>query len=105
VASLPLKATVKVESTVELPRHYDLDSIYMDILADPRGQEVFGPFIKKAFSAFGSEREGVSEAAGEAVSEEMGMAMLNYMPIRGALSFGEGVPEEVMDDMLRRLNE
>ena len=104
-ARLPLKGTVRVESTVELPRHYDLDSIYMDILADPKGREVFGPFIKKAFSAFGSEQEGSTEAAGEAISEEMGMAMLNYMPIRGALSFGGGVPEDVMQDMLRRMNE
>ena len=105
VANLPLKATVKVESTVELPRHYDLDSIYMDILADPKGQAVFGPFIKQAFAAFGSEQEGISEAAGEAISEDMGMAMLNYMPIRGALSFGGGVPEDVMEDLLRRINE
>ena len=34
VANLPLKATVKVESTRELPRHYDLDSIVMDVMAD-----------------------------------------------------------------------
>ena len=104
-ACLPLKATVKVESTVRLPRHFDLDSIYMDILADPKGQEVFGPFIKKAFSAFGSDTEAVSEAAGEAISEDMSMAMLNYMPIRGALSFGGGIPEELMAEMLRRINE
>ncbi len=104
-ANLPLKAVVKVESTVRLPKHFDQDSIYLDILADPKGREVFGPVIKQAFAAFGSEQEGVSEAAGEAVTEEMGMAMLNYMPIRGALSFGDGMPEEVMADLLRRANE
>lgn len=104
-ANLPLKATLKVESTVELPRKFDTNSIYMDILADPRGREVFGPFIKKAFSAFGSEQEGVSEAAGEAISEEMGMAMLNYMPIRGALSFGGSMSEDVLTEMLRKVNE
>ncbi len=104
-ANLPLKATLRVESTVELPRKFDTNSIYMDILADPRGREVFGPFIKKAFSAFGSEQEGVSEAAGEAISEEMGMAMLNYMPIRGALSFGGSMSEDVLTEMLRKVNE
>lgn len=103
-ACLPLKASVHVESTVELPRNYDLNSIYMDILADPKGREIFGPFIKKAFAAFGSEQEGVSEAAGEAISDEMNMAMLNYMPIRGALSFGGGMPEEILKEMLNRLN-
>ena len=105
VANLPLKATVKVESTQELPRHFDLDSIYMDILADPKGREVFGPFIEKAFAAFGSAEEAVSEAAAEAVTEDMSMAMINYMPIRGALSFGGGVPEEVMAELLRKINE
>ena len=104
VANLPLKAAVRVESTVDLPRHYDVNSIYMDILADPRGREIFGPFIRKAFAAFGTEQEAVSEAAGEAISEEMGMAMLNYMPIRGALSFGGGIPEEALQEMLDRLN-
>jgi beta-glucosidase len=105
VANLPLKVTVKVESTQELPRHFDLDSIYMDILADPKGREVFGPFIEKAFAAFGSAEEAVSEAAAEAVTEDMSMAMINYMPIRGALSFGGGVPEEVMAELLRKINE
>ena len=49
--------------------------------------------------------EAVSEAAGEAISEEMSMAMINYMPIRGALSFGGGLPEDVVQDMLRQMNE
>jgi len=104
-ANLPLKATVKVESTVRLPHHFDLDSIYMDILADPKGREVFGPMISKAFAVLGTEEEPTSEAAGEAISDEMSTAMLNYMPIRGALSFGGGIPEEQMAELLRRINE
>lgn len=104
VANLPLKATVKVESTVELPRSYDLDSIYMDLLADPKGRAVLEPIIKQAFAVFGSHDEGVSEAAGEAISEDMGMAMMNYMPIRGALSFGGGFSEETVLELLRKIN-
>ena len=105
VADLPLKASVKVESTVELPRHFDLDSIYMDILADPRGRAVFGPMIQKAFAAFGSESEAASEAAGEAITEEMSMAMINYMPLRGALSFGGSISEEMIENMLSQIND
>ena len=106
VANLPLKATVKVESTTVLPKHFDLDSIYMDILADPKGREVMGAFIKKAFAAFGSDQEAASEAAGEAISEDMNAAMMNYMPIRGALSFGGGmITEETMAELLRKINE
>ena len=40
VANLPLKATVKVESTVQLPRHFDMDSIVMDMMADPKAKAV-----------------------------------------------------------------
>ena len=106
-ACLPLKATVKVESTVTLPRHFDLNSIFMDVLADPKGREVLGPFLKQAFASFGGgdAAEGVSEAASEAVTEEMGMAMMNYMPIRGALSFGSGaVSAEMMEALLKQIN-
>ena len=36
----------------------------------------------------------------------MGAAMLNYMPLRGVLSFGGGkVSDEVMAEMLRQINE
>ncbi|MBO7664208.1 MAG: glycoside hydrolase family 3 C-terminal domain-containing protein [Clostridia bacterium] len=104
-ACLPLKATVKVESTVALPKNFDMNSIYMDILADPRGQEIFGSFIRKMTADFSSEQESVSEAASEAVTEEMNMAMLNYMPIRGAISFGGGLQEEQIREMLRKINE
>ncbi len=107
VANLPLKATVKVESTVQLPRHYDMNSIFMDAMADPKASAILGPFMEKAMAAFGpSPEEAVSEAAGEAISAEMSMAMIQYMPLRTALSFGEGnVSEEVVLDLLRQMNE
>jgi len=43
--------------------------------------------IRKALTPGGEER---TAAASEAITEEMNMAMLNYMPLRGALSFGGG---------------
>ncbi len=83
-------ACVTVESTVKLPRHYTMDTIFMDIMADPRAVEVLKPLldgIRKALTHGGEER---TAAASEAITEEMNMAMLNYMPLRGALSFGGG---------------
>ena len=107
VASLPLKATVKVESTVELPRHYDMNSIFMDVMRDPKAAAVFEPFIKKMMAMFSPDpQEAVSTAAGEAISEEMSMAMVQYMPIRTAIGFGQGqISEEMIQDLLRRMNE
>ena len=46
-----------------------------------------------------------SEAAKSAVSDEMSMAMMNYMPLRGMLSFGgDKLPEGFMDQLLEQLN-
>ena len=88
---LPLIAEVTVESTVELPRTYSLDSIFMDIMADPKAKEVMMPVIHKTMEIFEHEEQGSgSEAAKEAVTEDMSMAMMNYMPLRGAFSFGMG---------------
>ena len=106
VANLPLKATVKVESTRELPRHYDLDSIVMDVMADPKANAIMGEFLKKAFAIFSMADENQTEAAQEAISDDMGEAMMGYMPIRGALSFGGGaVAEEMMLEMLKKMNQ
>ena len=103
---LPLKGTVRVESTVELPRHYTMDSIFMDIMADPKAKEVMMPLIRRTMEIFSHEENGSnSEAAKEAVTEDMTMAMMQYMPLRGVFSFGGGVSAEQADEMLRQLNQ
>ncbi len=104
VANLPLKASLKVESTAELPRTYSMDSIFMDLMADPKARTVFEPFLKGLAAVFGGDEE-KSEAAGEAVSEDMGAAMMNYMPLRGMASFGgDRNTVALIEDMLKKLN-
>ena len=104
-ACLPLTAVLKVESTTELPKHFDADSIFMDIMADPKAKAVLGPMIQQMFASFSTPDEAVSEAAQEAVTEEMGMAMMQYMPIRGALSFGGGaMSDEQLAALLKQIN-
>ncbi len=83
-----LEETVQVNSTVELPKKYTMDSIVMDILEDPDAAEALKPLmgaIKDTLMPGDS-----SEAASEAITEEMNMAMLKYMPLRGIFSFGGG---------------
>ena len=49
--------------------------------------------------------EDKSEAAAEAITEAMNMAMMNYMPLRGALSFGGGaISAEEIENLLQQLN-
>ena len=105
--SLPLKAEVTVESTVELPRHYTPDSIFMDVMADPKAAPVMREFMEKTQDLFGheeTEQDG-KEAAREAISEDMTLAMMRYMPLRGAMSFGGGADSsEQMEELLKKLN-
>ncbi len=102
---LPLKETVKVESTVELPRRYTLDSIFMDLMADPKAKAVLMPFLAKMRKTFSPDaEENTTEAAQEAISEDMSLAMMNYMPLRGIFSFGGGDPK-MIDALLEKLNQ
>ena len=103
---IAVSGTVTVESTVELPRHYTADSIMMDIMADPRAMEAIGPMLAMVQQALAPEEgEGGSDAAREAVSEEMGMAMMRYLPLRGLLSFaGDKIADDTLDNLLDALN-
>ena len=104
--NLPLCASVRVESTVELPRRFTPDSIFMDVMADPKGKEIMKAFMEKTMEIFGhEEQEGGTDAAKEAISEDMTMAMMQYMPLRGILSFGGGAESaEDMERLLEKLN-
>ena len=103
---LPLKAEVTVESTVELPRHYTPDSIFMDVMADPKAAPIMRDFMRESMQIFGNEQsEGSTDAAKEAISEDMTLAMMRYMPLRGALSFGGGADSSKrMEELLKLLN-
>ena len=98
---LPLRATVGVTGTVELPRHFDMNSIFMDLMADPKAETLLKPFTTQMLSMFTSgEEDDRTDAAREAISDEMGLAMMNYMPLRAVLSFGGG---QVSDEQLQAL--
>ncbi len=83
-----LEETLMVKSTVELPKKYTMDSIVMDILEDEAAAEALKPLMSAIKDTLMPEES--SEAASEAITEEMNMAMLKYMPLRGILSFGGG---------------
>ncbi len=101
---IEVSGEVTVESTAELPRRYTADSIFMDIMADPGAAKAMGPMLETVRKAFGPGPE-TSEAAGEAVSGDMSMAMLQYMPLRGLMSFAPGqISESAMEELLKELN-
>lgn len=84
-----LTESVVVHSTVALPKKYTMDTIVMDVLDDPEATEALKPLIEAIGGSLNPQQDS-SEAAKEAVTDEMSMAMLKYMPLRGVLSFGGG---------------
>ncbi len=97
-----LAETVTVRSTVELPRRYDENSIFMDLLADPKAKEKLRPMLEAMAKAF-APSDNAGEAAQEAISEEMNAAMLNYMPLRSMVSFGSATGEQI-EQIIAELN-
>ena len=102
---IALCAAVTVESTVCIPAHFDENSIFMDIMANPKGAAVMKAAMQQMQSAFGGGEgeENKSEAASEAISDEMNMAMMNYMPLRAMVSFS-GVSREQLQALLDQIN-
>lgn len=86
---IEVSADVTVKSTVKVPVVYSMDSIIMDIMNDEKAAAVLQPLMDAIKSTL-HPQETSGEAAREAVSDDMTMAMLQYMPLRGALSFGGG---------------
>ena len=99
-------AAVQVDSTAEIPRRYDVNSIFMDLMQDPRADTVLKPLLDGIREMFMPSDEEQSDAAQEAISNEMSLAMVKYMPLRSILSFaGEKADPGLIDQILKALNE
>ena len=99
------RGIVQVHSTREIPKHYDENSLFGDLLEDAEAKKVLEPYWDKISTALGGGAD-ASDAAKEAISEEMTLAMLRYMPLRGLRSFGgDSVTEEELQHMIALLNE
>ena len=102
---IALSETVYVESTTVLPRHYDENSIFMDILADPHAAAVIRPLLDGFRETFMPPGEEQTAAAREAITDEMNLAMLQYMPLRALVSFaGDRLDPAVIGQLVAALN-
>ena len=99
-----LSETVRVESTVQVPAHYTVNSIMADLIANPKAMEILRPIMQGGL--FGSgENSGDSDAAGEAISDEMAKAMMMNMPLRSIASFSGGaLTYDMIQKMVDQIN-
>ncbi len=98
--AIDVSAAVTVEGSVKLKKHYDKDSIFMDILSDPAAAAIIKPLMDGMSQMFGP-----GDGDDPSVTDDMGAAMVKYMPLRNVVNFSAGaVGEEVLDVLLQALN-
>lgn len=98
-----LTKTVTVESTEKLPFVYTTDTTLGDVKKDPKAWEIVKGIMSKGLF---SEEQGNSEgeSAAEAMTQEMNDAMIEYMPLRGPISFGGQVTMADVQALVDKLN-
>ena len=97
--AIDVRATVRVTGTVKLKKHYTKDSIFMDIMSDPAAMQVVKPLMDGMGQMFGGDGDD------SAITDDMGAAMVKYMPLRNVVSFSGGaVSEDVLNGLLQALN-
>ena len=101
---IALRDTVTVESTVKIPFHYTTDTTMGDIMSRPEAWKLVQSVLSKGMFGQDSEVSEGGDAAKEAISDEMNAAMLQYMPLRGPVSFGGGVSMADVQKLVDRLN-
>ena len=101
---IALRDTVTVESTVKIPFHYTTDTTMGDIMSRPEAWKLVQSVLSKGMFGQNSEVSEGGDAAKEAISDEMNAAMLQYMPLRGPVSFGGGVSMADVQKLVDRLN-
>ena len=96
--------TVTIQSTKVLPAHYDENSLFGDLMADEKARKILEPYMAIIGKALGGDPEDENSAAKEAISKDMEMAMLRYMPLRGVRSFcGDAMTEDELKEILKKL--
>lgn len=98
-----LTKTVTVESTVKLPFVYTTDTTLGDVKKDPRAWALAQELFKGGI--FGEPPQASeSDAANEAISEEMNEAMEGFLPLRGPISFTGKITMADVQALVDKLN-
>ncbi len=96
---IELKETVKVNSTVTIKKKYDRNSTIGDLMEDPEASQVLKEFLQK------SSQTGEPFEQDEPRNDEMILAMMRYLPLRGLINFGRGLfTEEMLKKILEKVN-
>ncbi|RJS62970.1 beta-glucosidase [Priestia filamentosa] len=94
-----LSEVVKIESTVFLPVGFSRTSTMGDIMAHSHA----GPVLQEALAEINKNSAMMEEM--DENSSEMMAAMIKYMPLRAMVSFNENFTENMLTELLEKLND
>lgn len=99
-----LKSTLQLTSTRTLPMEITRNTVVAELMGNPATAAILGKYVEQFTSMMGGDKEKNSDAANEAVTEEMTMKMMENSPLRSFRSF-MGISNRQLDELIRELQE
>lgn len=99
-----LSSRVTVNSVTDISKVYTRNSTIGEILTDTKGKEIFQKAMAQMWGD-NAQLIAAQEDNSGAINEEMMTAMAEGMPLRQLLSFIPGVSQNVLEELINKLNE
>ena len=94
-ANIAVCEEIELEATKKLPFVVTQTTIFGELQAYPELTEIVNTKLMPYLAVFGAGKEEETDAASEAISDEMTQAMIRYMPLRSLRSFGNISSDQV----------
>ncbi|MED7641446.1 UNVERIFIED_CONTAM: hypothetical protein DVV56_10360, partial [Lactobacillus acidophilus] len=82
-----------------LPKHYDLNTTFKELLADEKAHDWILGLMKDLNRSMGNDQTGDTQAASEAINDKMVEAMLGDMPLRQLVVSGDITEEGLIQQL------
>ena len=101
-----LNEKITVHCPKEIPKTYSLNTCLGELMRDPKAQAVMGPFMQGMAQnqAAAEMAEAQENDESGVMNQEMMAAMMEGMPLRQLLSFVPGITREMLEQMVKALN-
>ena len=100
---IALSSEVYVEGTQTVPMTVTPDTIYLDLMKNEKARRVLAPMLEKK-RLLDNENGSSSEAAAEAITDEMNEAMFLYSPLRAMVSFDQSMTYDQVQALADEIN-
>ena len=97
-----LSKTIQLTATRQLPMEITRNTVVAELMGNPKTAAILGKYVEQFTAMMGGSKDQNSEAANEAVTEEMTMKMMENSPLRSFRSF-MGISNQQLEDLIQEL--